>query len=116
MQGQFPVYTFNPYAVDVHLQSLLVWARHFVGYGGLPLRIRKGLQYRPLRFGETTYASMRVLSHSASALVADVTIYDTDGFVLMDVYGAEITLSQRLNQLFEQNSLEGPVREGEMVS
>ncbi len=105
VQGQFPVQMFNPYVVDVQLQSLLVWANHFYGYGGLPLRIRQGVQYLPLRFGETTYASMYVRSRSPRSLVADVLIYDEAGIVHMEVRGAEITLSERLNTLFEQNRL-----------
>ncbi len=106
MQGQFPVQTFNPYAVDVQLQSLLVWAHRYVGHGGLPLRIREGISYQPIRFGIVTYASMEVRSCTARTLVADVSTVDETGRLCMEVRGAEITLSERLNQLFAQNRLE----------
>lgn len=106
MQGQFPVQTFNPYAVDVQLQSLLVWAHRHVGHGGLPLRIREGISYQPIRFGIVTYASMEVRSCTARTLVADVSTVDETGRLCMEVRGAEITLSERLNQLFAQNRLE----------
>jgi len=92
--------------VDVQLQSLLVWAHHFIGYGGLPLRIGCGVQHRPLRFDEVTMTSMRVLSSSSRHLVADVEVRDAEGALCMEVREAEITLSERLNTLFLDNRLE----------
>ncbi len=102
-QGQFPVQTFNPYVVDVQLQSLLVWSRQYLGHSGLPLRIQSGVQYRPLDFEETTYVTMEVRSQTQRNLVADVTIQLSDGSIAADVRGAEITLSERLNALFLDN-------------
>lgn len=104
-QGQFQVQSFNPYVVDVQLQSLLVWSYYHLGHGGLPLRIGWGLQVRPLPFGAITYTKMRVLSCTARSLVADVRIYDEEGRLCMEVGEAEITLSERLNELFAQNRL-----------
>jgi NAD(P)-dependent dehydrogenase (short-subunit alcohol dehydrogenase family) len=106
VRGQFPVQTFNPYVVDVQLQSLLVWAHHVIGYGGLPLRIGCGVQHRPLRFDEVTMTSMTVLSSSSRHLVADVEVRDAAGELCMEVREAEITLSERLNTLFLDNRLE----------
>lgn len=104
-QGQFPVQTFNPYIADVQLQSLLVWSRHFNGYGGLPLCIQDAVQYRPARFDESTYVSMAVRSRSSRSLVADVRVQNEEGEVCLMVRGAEITLSERLNELFAQKTL-----------
>ncbi|MBN1248540.1 MAG: SDR family NAD(P)-dependent oxidoreductase [Anaerolineae bacterium] len=104
-QGQFPVQSFNPYVVDVQLQSLLVWSYYHLGYGGLPLRIGWGLQLRPLSFGAVTYTQMKVRTCTARSLVADVGIYDASGKLCMEVGEAEITLSERLNALFAQNQL-----------
>jgi hypothetical protein len=106
-QGQFPVQTFNPYLTDASLQSLLVWAHQTYGYGGLPLSIQKGEQYRPVVFGQTLYASLSVQSSSNRHLVADVTVHDELGHVFNQVTGAEITLSPRLNDMFAQNQLRG---------
>ncbi|MCJ7549227.1 MAG: SDR family NAD(P)-dependent oxidoreductase, partial [Anaerolineae bacterium] len=92
MQGQFPVQTFNPYAVDVQLQSLLVWAHRYVGHAGLPLQIRGGVSYQPIRFGAVTYTTMQVRSCTARSLVADVTTVDETGRLCLEVRGAEITL------------------------
>jgi hypothetical protein len=107
VQGQFPAHGFNPYVTDVQLQGLLVWATETYGYGGLPLRIEQGEQYRTLNFDETTYVSLRVQATSKHRLVADVTVHDVHGEVYSRIEGAEITLSPRLNSLFEQNRLGG---------
>lgn len=107
VQGQFPVQTFNPYLADVQLQSLLIWAHHTYGYGGLPLKIRESVYYRNPAFGETTYATLAVRSHAEHRLVADVTIHDAEGLVYGRVIDAEITMSPRLNALFAQNTLRG---------
>ncbi|MGC9521522.1 MAG: SDR family NAD(P)-dependent oxidoreductase [Anaerolineae bacterium] len=112
VQGQFPVQTLNPYLVDAQLQSLLVWSKRFIGYGGLPLRIRESVLYRPLHFGETTYVSMQVKDATNHRLVADVTVWGADGQRYMVVRGAEITLSERLNALFRQNVLKAGAMPG----
>jgi len=104
-QGQFPVQTFNPYLTDTSLQSLLVWAHHTYGYGGLPLSIQKGEQYRSAKVGDKLYASLHVQSSSKRRLLANVILHDADGQVYSHVTGAEITLSPRLNPLFAQNQL-----------
>jgi hypothetical protein len=48
---------------------------------------------------------MEVISVSNHTLRADVTSYDEGGQIFMEVTGAEITLSERLNELFYQNQL-----------
>lgn len=104
-QGQFPVQAFNPYMTDVQLQSLLIWSEHFYGMPGLPLRIQRAEHFRTAPFGETVYAALQVRSDNARSLVADVTAFDAQGDVYMRVSGAEITLSERLNELFQRNYL-----------
>jgi len=103
--GQFPVQTFNPYLADAQLQSLLVWAKQMRGVVGLPLRIGKGEQFHQPRFGEVTYASLTIQSAGDHSLVADVVVYNEAGDIYSRVTGAEITLSARLNALFEQGQL-----------
>jgi NAD(P)-dependent dehydrogenase (short-subunit alcohol dehydrogenase family) len=100
-QGQFPVRTFNPYAVDVQLQCMLIWARHFYNSASLPLKIQKVEQFQPLPFGTTYYATMQVQSSSSTGLVATVAAHDHEGRVYTRVTGAEVTISERLNRLFE---------------
>jgi NAD(P)-dependent dehydrogenase (short-subunit alcohol dehydrogenase family) len=105
MQGQFPVQSFNPFLADVQLQSLLVWAKHTYGYGGLPLRIERGEKYLPIAFGEPTYATLTIRSRGAHSLIADVTVHNEQGQLYSQTVGAEITLSPRLNDLFQQNQI-----------
>ncbi len=104
-QGQFPVQAFNPYMTDVQLQSLLIWAQHFYGVPGLPLRIQQAEHFKIAPFGETIYARLHVQSASTRSLVADVVAFDVQGRVYMRVSGAEITLSDRLNEQFQRNDL-----------
>lgn len=99
-QGQFPVQSFNPYAVDVQLQGLLIWSRHFYQAASLPLRIRQIVQYRPLPFNKIYYAVMEVQASSETGLVATVTAFDGNGQIYTVVTGAEVTISPRLNSLF----------------
>jgi hypothetical protein len=104
-QGQFQIQTLNPFVTDVQLQSLLVWAKSEYGYGGLPLKIEQGIQYRKIPEGEVTYASLEVQTATSRRLVADVIVHDSSGVMYSKVTGAEITLSERLNALFQQNYL-----------
>lgn len=102
-QGQFPAKHYNPFLTDAILQSLLIWAFQYRGLSGLPLRISRGRQFRPIPFDTTLYATMEVTSISNHTLCADVTGYDERGQVYIEVTGAEITLSERLKELFRQN-------------
>lgn len=104
-QGQFQVQTFNPFATDVQLQSLLVWAHHYLGYGGLPLSIEHGVQFRPVSEKGHSYVFLEVKAATKHRLVADVFVSDASGVLFSKVTGAEITLSDRLNILFTQNQL-----------
>ncbi len=99
-QGQFPVQNFNPYAVDVQLQGLLIWARHTYGAGSLPLKIQHVEQFRPLPFNKIYYASMQLQQQSETGLVADVMAFDAEGNVYNRISGSEVTISKQLNKLF----------------
>lgn len=104
--GQFPVNTFNPYLADIHLQSLLIWANSQIGSIGLPLQIAGGIQYHPVPFDIPTYATMTVKSSTPHKLVADVTSHDRDGLIFSQVIDAEITLNEKLFDLFKESQLE----------
>jgi NAD(P)-dependent dehydrogenase (short-subunit alcohol dehydrogenase family) len=104
--GQFAVSNFNPYLADVHLQSLLIWANFQIDSIGLPLHIAEGIQYQQPPFGETTYTTMRVKENTSHKLMADVINHDQDGYIYTKVTNAEITLNERLFDLFQDNQLE----------
>lgn len=106
-QGQFPVQNFNPYAVDVQLQCMLIWARHFYQAGSLPLSIQHVEQYRTIPFDKVYYAAMQVQTSSEMGLIANVTAFDEHGVVYTRINGAEVTISQRLNSLFVPAELAG---------
>ena len=105
-QGQFPIRSFNPYLADVHLQSLLIWASMYLDTVGLPLKIASGHQFSPAVGSEASFATMVVRSKSKYSLKADVISHDAQGLIYSKVRGAEITLSPRLKNLFQQNRLE----------
>jgi len=105
-QGQFPVGSFNPFLADIHLQSLLIWASSQLGSIGLPLKISGGTQYKSVDFDTTTYVTMQVQSSSNHRLVADVISHDQAGNIYRYIEGAEITLNNKLFDLFKDNKLE----------
>ena len=105
-QGQFPVGSFNPFLADIHLQSLLIWASSQLDSIGLPLKISGGTQYKPVDFDTTTYATMQVQSSTNHRLIADVISHDEIGNIYSNVEGAEITLNNKLFDLFKDNKLE----------
>lgn len=104
--GQFPAHQFDPLLADVHLQSLLIWAHHNLGIVGLPLQIAGGVQYATPPAGTVSYATMNVQATSSHKLVADVISHDKSGLIYLEVMGAEITLNEKLYDLFQDNQLE----------
>lgn len=99
-QGQFPVQSFNPYFADGQFQSMVIWAQKFEEAGSLPLMTKRGLGFRPIPFGTTTYTTMDVKGSSGSKLIADITTHDENGLIYTQVTDATVTISQALNHLF----------------
>jgi NAD(P)-dependent dehydrogenase (short-subunit alcohol dehydrogenase family) len=104
-QGQFPVQAFNYFMVDIGLQSIGIWSRHFYKMGSLPLRAVKGRQYRDGIAGQTFTVTMQVSAHSPTNVSAHITLHDADGRVYMTIDDLEVTMSQRMNELFLKNKL-----------
>ncbi|MBF0240214.1 MAG: SDR family NAD(P)-dependent oxidoreductase [SAR324 cluster bacterium] len=100
VQGQFPVRTFDPFSADVQFQAMLIWARHFYDAASLPSRAGIGEHYLSVPAGATFYVSLDIRKHSASNLVADITVHDENGLIYTRVINAEVTLSKQLNRLF----------------
>ncbi len=100
-QGQFPIQTFNPYQTDIQFQCMLIWARHYYNVGSMPLRADLVEHFRIIPQGTTFYVSMEVMESTPSKLLARVHAHDAEGRLYMRVTGAEVTLSERLNHLFE---------------
>jgi NAD(P)-dependent dehydrogenase (short-subunit alcohol dehydrogenase family) len=101
-QGQFPVQNFNPFVADVQFQSLVIWARHFYQAGSLPLSCQLGEQFKPLQFDETFYVVLDVQSSTNTNLVTNLSSYDRQGQLCNRLTGAQVTISQQLNPLFQR--------------
>jgi NAD(P)-dependent dehydrogenase (short-subunit alcohol dehydrogenase family) len=103
-QGQFPIGNFNPYAADVHFQSMLIWVRQYHQAGSLPSRAGAVEQYRPIPAGRRLFVSLDVKTETKTKLVADVTTHDESGTIYMRVKDGEVTISEKLNRLFRSGS------------
>lgn len=109
-QGQFPVQSYNYFMVDIGFQSMGIYARHFYQAGSLPLQAGSGEHYGDVDFGETFYVSLEIKTASPTGLVTDLYVHDENGRVYMKVLGGEVTISDRLNDLFLLNKLPEPIR------
>jgi NAD(P)-dependent dehydrogenase (short-subunit alcohol dehydrogenase family) len=104
-QGQFPIQAFNYFMTDIGLQSIGIWSRHFYKMGSLPLRAGHGQHFSQVAPGEAFFVTMRVRSHSQTNVSATITFHDNEGHIYMVIDDLEVTMSQRLNELFLKNKL-----------
>jgi hypothetical protein len=109
-QGQFPVQAFNYFMADIGLQSIGIWSRHFYKMGSLPLRAGHGQHFGQVAFGQDFFVTMRVRAHSTTNVSATITFHDKAGYIYMVIDDLEVTMSQRLNELFLKNKLTEPLR------
>jgi NAD(P)-dependent dehydrogenase (short-subunit alcohol dehydrogenase family) len=108
-QGQFPVQAFNYYSVDIGLQSMGIYVKHFFNAGSLPLRAGSGEHYGDVRWGQKFYVTLDIVNSTDTKLVAAIRLHDADGRVYMTVRDAEVTISNTLDPLFRQNRLPNPL-------
>jgi NAD(P)-dependent dehydrogenase (short-subunit alcohol dehydrogenase family) len=108
-QGQFPVQAFNYYSVDIGLQSMGIYVKHFFNAGSLPLRAGAGEHYGDVRWGQKFYVTLSIVNATDTKLVAAIRLHDADGRVYMTVRDAEVTISNTLDPLFRQNRLPSPL-------
>jgi len=99
-QGQFPVRGFNPFAVDVLFQAMLVWVRRHRDAGSLPSKVARLEHYRSIPADRSFYVSLEVGKNGRTSLVADVAAHDEAGTVYCRMLGAEVTVSKKLNDQF----------------
>ena len=109
-QGQFPVQAFNYFMADIGLQSIGIWSRHFYKMGSLPLRAGQGRYFDQVEFGQAFFVTMRVRSHSETNVSATITFHDHEGHVYIVIDDLEVTMSQRMNELFLKNKLAETLR------
>jgi NAD(P)-dependent dehydrogenase (short-subunit alcohol dehydrogenase family) len=104
-QGQFPVRSFNYFAADLAVQSMVVWLRRFRDLRLLPLHIAAGESYRSMPFEATLYVSTTFDSHDDSAVRADMVIQEPGGAVLARFSGVEGIISPRLTEMFRLTTI-----------
>jgi hypothetical protein len=98
IQGQFPVYTSNPFIYDAIVQCVLIWAQHFYQAPCLPSSLRKLEQFKPIPFGVPCTVSMEVESQSELAVVGNITVTDAAGETYVRLDGLQGTISPYLNR------------------
>lgn len=98
IQGQFPVYTSNPFIYDAIVQCLLIWAQYFYQAPCLPSSLRKLEQFKPIPFGEPCTVSMDVESQSDTSVVGNITVTDPAGNIYVRLDGLQGTISPYLNR------------------
>ncbi|MBW4635671.1 MAG: SDR family NAD(P)-dependent oxidoreductase [Iphinoe sp. HA4291-MV1] len=99
-QGQIPAQAFNPYLVDVQIQSTLIWLEHFYQTTGLPLRLQRGEHFQAIPFDNTFFVSMEVQAITKTKLVSNVVAHDAWGKVYSRLVGIEATINKQLKHLF----------------
>ena len=101
-QGPFATDNFNPFAIDLAFQAMLIWAWRFQKSGSLPLSMGMLEQFRLTPFGSKFYLTMTVNKNSPSSINANLHLHDETGLLYYRITGAEVTISQSLNKLFEK--------------
>ena len=99
-QGQFPIRDFNPYALDVLYQGMLVWVRQYHNAGSLPSKGQAIEHYCPLTTGQKFYVSLEIKKSTKTSMVGDVIAHDEMGRIYTRIIGAEVTISKNLDQRF----------------
>jgi len=104
-QGQFPLQTYNPFAYDAIVQSLLIWAQRFYQAPCLPSYLAKLEQFRAVPFGKLCLVEMKIISHNQTSVVADIIVTDTQGEVLAKFTGLQGTISLALKRLIKVDAV-----------
>ena len=99
VQGQFPVRFLNPFLNDVIVQSLLVWSQKRLQAPCLPSYARLVQQYRPLRFDSNLLVQLEIQSVNETAVIGDITVWDENQLVALQIKGLQGTISVGLKRL-----------------
>ncbi len=93
----------QPFAEDLLLQAMLVWARLKYQAASLPSAIGEFVSYSPLGFDEKAVLVLDVIKHSSRSLEANIALYHQDGRLSCVMKRAKVTVSKTLNQAFLAN-------------
>ena len=98
--GQISPQAFNPIAADTQFQCLLVWAKQACQSASLPSQFKLWEEFQFIAADQPFYVSMIVQSSNLNHLITDITFHDNNGKIYSRIFGAEVTISRQLNQLF----------------
>lgn len=110
-QGQFPLQTYNPFAYDAIVQSLLIWAQRYYQAPCLPSHLVKLEQFRAIPFGDLSIVDMKIVSHNQTSVVADIIVTDAQGTILAKFTALQGTISPALKRFIRGEA--APVQVGE---
>ncbi|AQS37343.1 hypothetical protein Sps_02185 [Shewanella psychrophila] len=96
----------QPFAEDLLLQAMLVWARLKYGSASLPSAIGEFISNKPLAFGDKAVLELKVVKTSSRSLEANVALYHENGELSAMMKGAKVTISKSLNSAFLNESKE----------
>ncbi|WOT06093.1 phosphopantetheine-binding protein [Shewanella youngdeokensis] len=90
----------QPFAEDLLLQAMLVWARLKHGAASLPSSIGEFVVNSPMTGAERGFIQLEVVKSSSRALSANVALYHENGELSAKMTGAKVTISKSLNNAF----------------
>jgi acyl transferase domain-containing protein len=90
----------QPFAEDLLLQAMLVWARLTYGAASLPSTIDEFISVQPMQAGDKGFIELEVIKTSGRSLEANVRLYHENGALSAIMKSAKVTISKRLNTAF----------------
>ncbi len=93
----------QPFAEDLLLQAMLVWARLKYQAASLPSTIGEFISHAPLAFGEKGVLVLEVIENTPRQLEANIALYHQDGRLSCEMKHAKVTISKTLNGAFLNN-------------
>jgi polyketide-type polyunsaturated fatty acid synthase PfaA len=90
----------QPFAEDLLLQAMLVWARLQYGAASLPSTIAEFRSHLPFSNEDQGWIELEVVKTTARSLMANVSLYHQDGQLSATMSGAKVTISKSLNDAF----------------
>ena len=77
---------------------MVVWVQKFQeGAMSLPLQTESAIIYKGVPFGKELMVNINVREATEFKMVADCTVYDSEGTVYMETNGAAVTVSKQLS-------------------
>ena len=96
-QGQFAIQSVNTFFADIQYQGMVVWVQKYLdGAMSLPLQTDSAIIYKAVPFGKKLMVNVSIREASEFKMVADCTVFDSEGTVYMQTNGATVTVSKQL--------------------